>query len=433
MIASYVRPTSFGSIGRVRHVPDLRARPLLRVHPLVDRVLVRARERRVHELADVRMAWMNGKLVALLDDRPRLVDRREVELRVDALREQVERERDEVDVAGPLAVAEERALHTLGAGHEPELGRGDGRAAVVVRVHGEDRRVALREVTPEPLDPIRVDVRRELLDGRRQVDDHLLLGRRPPLLGDRLADLVGVVELRVVEALGRVLEHDLGVRGRRQLPAEPCAPDGELCDAGTVETEDDASLGDRRRVVEMHDRALRAGDGLERACDELGPRLRQHGDRRPARNEILLDQEPHEVEVRPGGRRESDLDLGDSEREQQRKEPLLARAVHRIDERLVAVPEVRRAPDRRRVDDTVGPRSIGKIDSCVRTVLPVRHGHLQRSSGSMRSLDGGRTKGANGTDMSARRFPYRGRKSARQASRRRVEGAAWPGLVTRPR
>ena len=178
-----------------------------------------------------------------------------------------------------------------------------------------------------------------------------------------------------MEALGRVLEHDLGVRGRRQLLAEPCTPDGELCDAGAVETEDDAPLGDRRRVVEMHDRALRAGDGLERARDELGPRLRQHGDRRPARNEILLDQEPHEVEVRPGGGRESDLDLGDSECEQQREEPLLARAVHRIDERLVAVPEVGRAPDRGRVDDTVGPGSIGKIDSCVRTVLPVRHGH----------------------------------------------------------
>ena len=178
-----------------------------------------------------------------------------------------------------------------------------------------------------------------------------------------------------MEALGGVLEHDLGVRSRRQLSAQPCATDSKLGDAGAVETEDDAALRDRRRVVEMHDRALRAGDRLEAAFDELRPRLRQHGDRRLARDELLLDQEPHEVEVRPGRSRKADLDLGNSECEQQREEPLLARAVHRVDQRLVAVSEVRRAPGRGRVDDTIGPRAIAKIDGRVWTVLPMRHGH----------------------------------------------------------
>ena len=74
---------------QVRHVPDLRARALLRVHALLDRVLVRAGEGGVDELADLRMARMHGQLVALLDDRLRLVDLRQVEPRVDALRQQV--------------------------------------------------------------------------------------------------------------------------------------------------------------------------------------------------------------------------------------------------------------------------------------------------------------------------------------------------------
>ena len=125
---------------QVRHVPDRRSRPLLRVHALLDRVLVRAGERRVDEVAGVRMTRMDGQLVALLDDRARLVDLREVELRVDALRQQVERDRDEVDVARALAVAEQRSLDALGAGHQPQLGRRDRGAAVVVRVDGEDRR-----------------------------------------------------------------------------------------------------------------------------------------------------------------------------------------------------------------------------------------------------------------------------------------------------
>ena len=72
-------PTSFGSIGRTGRPrppsPSAPARP-----SLLDRVLVRAGERRVDELADVRMARVHRQLVAFLDDAPRLVDLREVEL-----------------------------------------------------------------------------------------------------------------------------------------------------------------------------------------------------------------------------------------------------------------------------------------------------------------------------------------------------------------
>ena len=88
---------------------------------------------------------MHGQLVALLDDRAGLVDLREVELRVDALRQQVEGDRDDVDVARALAVPEQRSLDALGAGHQAELGGGDGGAAVVVRMDGEDRRQSRNE------------------------------------------------------------------------------------------------------------------------------------------------------------------------------------------------------------------------------------------------------------------------------------------------
>jgi len=48
-----------------------------------------------------------------LDRALRLVELGEVEAGVDSLRQQVQRERDEVDVARPLAVAEQRALDAL--------------------------------------------------------------------------------------------------------------------------------------------------------------------------------------------------------------------------------------------------------------------------------------------------------------------------------
>jgi hypothetical protein len=70
------------------------------------------------------------------------VDVREVEVRMDALRVEVEGERHQVDVAGALAVAEQAALDPVGAGHQAQLGGGDRGAAVVVRVEADDHAVA---------------------------------------------------------------------------------------------------------------------------------------------------------------------------------------------------------------------------------------------------------------------------------------------------
>ena len=136
---------------------------------------MRAGERREHEVADVRMTRMDRQLIAVLGAARRLVDVREIEAGINALRVQIERERHDVDVAGALAVAEQRAFDALGAGHHAELGRRDRGAAIVVRMDRQHDRVALRDVTAEPFDLIRVDVRRRHLDGRRQIEDDLAL------------------------------------------------------------------------------------------------------------------------------------------------------------------------------------------------------------------------------------------------------------------
>src|SRR5690606_29204171 len=103
---------------------------------LLDRVLVRAGEGGEHEVAAVGAALGDGHLVAVLDGAAHLVEVGEVDLRVDALAEQVQAQGHEVHVAGPLAVAEQAALDTVGAGEVAELGRGDAGAAVVVGVQG---------------------------------------------------------------------------------------------------------------------------------------------------------------------------------------------------------------------------------------------------------------------------------------------------------
>jgi hypothetical protein len=81
---------------------------------------------------------VDGQLVALGHDVDDGGQVREVDLGVDALGVEVERERDEVDIAGPLAVAEDAALNPVAAGKEAELGCGDAGAAVIVRVERDD-------------------------------------------------------------------------------------------------------------------------------------------------------------------------------------------------------------------------------------------------------------------------------------------------------
>ena len=124
------------------------------------------------------------------------------------------RQRDEVDVAGALAVAEQAALDPVGAGQHAELGRRHRAAAVVVRVQRQHDGVAVAHGAQEPLDGVGVDVRRVHLDRGRQVHDQRLVGRRLDDVGDRVADLDRVLDLGAGVALGRVLVAHVGAGHR---------------------------------------------------------------------------------------------------------------------------------------------------------------------------------------------------------------------------
>src|SRR5690606_13518564 len=58
---------------------------LLRRESFLDGVLVRAGESREHEIAHVRMTWMDGQLVAVLHGARGSVDVGQIELRIDPL------------------------------------------------------------------------------------------------------------------------------------------------------------------------------------------------------------------------------------------------------------------------------------------------------------------------------------------------------------
>ncbi len=172
------------------------------IHPLLDGVLVATRERRVDEVAGVGMAGVHRQPVAVLGHGAQPIDVTDVELRIDALAEQVHRQRHHIDVAGALPVPEQRALDAIGAGHHAELGGRDGGAAVVVRMQAQHHPVALGDVTVEVLDDIAVDVGRVHLDRGRQVQDEATVDARLDDIHHRCADLDRVVDLGAGEALG---------------------------------------------------------------------------------------------------------------------------------------------------------------------------------------------------------------------------------------
>ena len=71
-----------------------------------------------------------------------------------------------------------------------------------------------------------------------------------------------------------------------------------------------------------------------------------------------------------------------------------------LDEGLVPVAQVGRAPDRRVVDDAVGPGAVGQVDGLVRAVLPERHGHAVDSSDGRGSPGGAGTRTGMSRDAS---------------------------------
>ncbi len=305
---------------------------------------------------------------------------------MDALRVHVEGEGDEIDVAGALAVAEEAALDAVGAGHEAEFGGGDGGAAVVVRVEADDDAVAAGEIPVHPLDLVGVDVGRGDLDRGRQVEDDLALRRRAPGGGHRIADLEGEIEFGRGEQFRAVFEGDLGFRHRGgKLLDEPDGVDRHAHDLGLAHAEDVVAEGLRGRVVDVDDGLPRAPDRFHRAPDEMFARLGEHLDADVVGDVAAFDEAAHEVEFGLRGRREGDLDFLEADGAERPEHAHLLLAVHRLEQRLIAVAQIGAHPDRRLGDDAVRPVAVDESDRGKRAVFAV--GVVQHGDAPENRLD----------------------------------------------
>ena len=74
--------------------------------------------------------------------------------------------------------------------------------------------VAPRKVSTKPLDLIRINIRCRHFNRARQIDDHRILGRRPPGIRHGGANLGGKVQLSAGKAFWRIFK---GYIGRKTL------------------------------------------------------------------------------------------------------------------------------------------------------------------------------------------------------------------------
>ena len=215
---------------KIGDIPDLGLAVLHGLDPLVDRILVGAREGGKHELARVGMALIHAHLVAALIDVDDLIDILDIQPGVDALGEHIVGDREQVHIHGALTVAQKRPLHALCAGQEGKLGGGDAAAAVIVGMDAEDDAVAVLEMPAHPLDLIRVDIGGVHLHRGGKIEDHgLFPGGLPDILYGG-ADLQCEIKLRAGKAFRRIFKLKVSVITGKSFLYHSCAFNGYLCD-----------------------------------------------------------------------------------------------------------------------------------------------------------------------------------------------------------
>ena len=318
---------------------------------------------------------MHRQLRAVLHRAADLVDVGEVDLRVDALAEQVHPQRHQADVAGALAVAEQAALDAVGAGHHRQLGGRDRGATVVVRVQRDRAVLAAGQLAREPLDLVGVDVGRRHLDRGRQVQDDLAARAGLPHVGHGLADVDGELQLGAGEDLRGVLVAEVGVAQQLLgvLHHDLGSAYGDRAALVLVDAEHHATEQRRRGVVEVHVGPRRPHQRLDGPLDQVLTRLGQHRDRHVVGDLVALDELADEVEVGLARAREADLDLLVAHPDEEVEHRHLAGRAHRVDQRLVAVTEVRGQPAGGRLHRATRPGAVGEVDRGERAIALVRH------------------------------------------------------------
>jgi hypothetical protein len=121
----------------------------------------------------------------------------------------------------------------------------------------------------------------------------------------------------------------------------------------------------------MDDRLTHPGERLIGAADQILARLDQDLDGHVLGDAVLLDQPAYEIVIGLAGGGKADLDLLETELDQQIPETPLVLDVHRFVQRLIAVAQIDTGPDRGLLNGSIGPLAVGQVHHRARAVTSV--------------------------------------------------------------
>jgi len=185
------------------------------------------------------------------------------------------------------------------------------------------------------------------------------------------------------------MKHPVDVRVPVGVVPDPLGPvDGDLLDAVAVEVENSLALHRRGRVVDVDVGPAHAAQGVEGPGDQFLARLHQHLDGDVVRDTILFDQPAQEVMVRAARRRETDLDLLETEPDQKCPQSSFFADTHGLEQCLVAVAKVDAGPAWGVFDEPVWPLAVVQGNARCGSVLAVIEGHAAAPDGIATPLSG---------------------------------------------
>ncbi len=105
-----------------------------RLKAFFDCILVAARKCGVHQVANVWLAFGNRQTIAIFGIATQCIDVGDIEFGINTIDEQVHCQRNQVDIARALTVAEQRSFNTISASHHTKLGCSNCATTVVMWV-----------------------------------------------------------------------------------------------------------------------------------------------------------------------------------------------------------------------------------------------------------------------------------------------------------
>ena len=340
---------------------------------------MRTGKRGKHQLAGIRQPLVNVHLRAALVHLAISRQIAEIQPRVHTLRVHIQPHVHDIQIAGALAVAEQRAFHALRPRQHRQLRSGNSGAAIVMRMHADDRTLAAGQMADKIFHLIGIGIRRAHFHRIGQIENNRMRRICTQRIQHRRANVHRVVHLGTRKALRRILIANVRITviALGQLPNQLGAGNRNIDNARHILLEHHFALQRRGGIVKMHDDVFGAADRVEGLADEVFARLHQHLNGHVLRDVSAFDQLTADFIFRLRGGRKADLDLLEAHIAQRFEKFQLFRQIHRIHQRLIAVTEIHAAPDGCFVDHTVRPLAVRQRNLLKGNVLLKRWFHNQ--------------------------------------------------------